>query len=112
MTAWTSDPRSENCLRLSAPLEPNAEIAVEIAVNGEPVPPEQVRFGAEGAPRALTGQPFKAGEAAAPPNARQPETLPDEFTVCVWYVDQTGQRTDEELDPEMLEELGALGYIE
>jgi hypothetical protein len=112
MQFWQPTGAAENSAHLHIAVPGGTDVAVTLQADGKPIEPQHVRFGATGERRALDGTSFPLLEALAGPDAYVPAKLPQEFRAYVWYVADPEQLSDEELSPEVLNTLEALGYLE
>ena len=112
MRFWRPRQEKENLMHLHIELPPDAEVLLKIEANGETVPADLIRFGATSARRDLSGRPFRALEAAAPPDGEKRDPVAQGFRVYVWYVIPPKTLEDDEIDPATKEALKALGYLD
>lgn len=97
---------------LWAEVTPDALPEIEVLVDGNPVAPENVFAGKDGAHLPLDGSPIDLARLAAGPHLIEVSALPEAFGVYLWYVPETEHIADEDLSPEMREALRGLGYLE
>lgn len=86
--------------------------ALEVSLNGTPFPEDAVHIGPEKRHGALDGAPLPMADLTATPNHLNLATLPEKLAAYVWYVPPAETVPEEELSPEMRENLRALGYLE
>ena len=110
--AYWYDVVEQDSARLHFPIEPDAEIALDIRADGNPVRSSDIFLGgARTNPPKATG-PIKPAAFVANPHAFDPCLLPRRFAVYVWYVPPVDTVQDEDLDSELRAALQGLGYLD
>jgi hypothetical protein len=90
---------------VAVPVDASVPLEVEIRVAGAPVDPALVRVGAGLAPRGAVWVVIPSQAQAAPPQ------VAEDRPIRVWYQAAPAGSRVEALDPELREELRALGYL-
>ena len=101
----------QDSARLTFAMGDDAEVAVEVQVDDRPVAPSDIFFGAAAAQHHLDGGTFSPARFVADPQLFDPAVLERRFAVYVWYVPEAEQMKKEDLAPELLDKLHALGYM-
>lgn len=105
----------QDAARIHLELPPDASIAAMARVIGEDGPVElpanAFRLGVTGAPY-TPGTPLRPIEFPGHPEDFDPVLLPREVAIYGWYVPDPAQTPMETLDPELVETLRTLGYIQ
>ncbi|MBN2312134.1 MAG: sulfatase [Candidatus Hydrogenedentes bacterium] len=108
---WRGQLEQDNA-RLSVEVDPQLPLALDIRIDGKPVPLESVSVGRDAEHVVLDGSsPFRPIDWAAGPGAYDPALLPPGLAVYVWYVPDVLKLNEEELDEEMQDALRGLGYL-
>lgn len=98
--------------RLQFDVAPMAPLQLVVTIDGKPVADTEAVVEPPLLREALQGKTVTAMDLVAEIDTYDTATLPSEFGIYAWYVPPVDTISDEELDPEMIEELRALGYIE
>ncbi len=88
------------------------EVSIDLSVNGQPFPETVVHLGAGNRHGGLAGASLRIAELAAGPDHLNLTVLPKALAAYVWYVPPAETVTEDELSPEMRENLRALGYLD
>jgi len=90
---------------------PDADVSLQLEVDGTPVSPSDVFLVGDDGNRPMDKVPFKPASLSADSRTLDPVLLPRRFAAYVWYVPPVSQIGDSELSPELRETLHGLGYI-
>lgn len=108
--AYWFDKVEQDSAHLHVATNPNAEIVLELAVDGKPLPPSEILLKEPGGSHPMSGSAFTPVPLADDPQL-DPLILPRRFAVYVWYVPSAENIGDEALSPEVRERLQGLGYL-
>jgi len=98
--------------RLRIDTDPDAEITLDISIDGKAIAESDIGFGWETATPGLRGETIRALDVIAAPNQFESARIPKQYAVYLWYSPDTSRIADADLDSEMRDQLEALGYIE
>lgn len=90
---------------------PDTSIYLELEYDGVPVPPSEVRLAPDGRARWSPSRAINVSAIQADPRYRYQAEKEDEGSVFVWYVAPAMRFTRDDVDPQALETLRALGYV-
>lgn len=109
---WGAVARINNYVHLHVQTDnPAAEVAITFT-SESPQNDSPIRQGGEDAtPFPLDGTAFPLGDLIARPDRYALATAPEQFAMYAWYVPPVNIIRDEDLPPEVLERLDALGYV-
>jgi len=87
-------------------------IAINLTVDGAPIPADVVQSGSNRAPVPLDGSPLTLSALAATPGDYDKGRFGDQFGVYLWQVPGALNGDSSTLDPEMAEALRGMGYLD
>jgi hypothetical protein len=90
---------------------PDSSVSLDLEYDGVPVPPAEVRLGPDGRTRWSPSRPFNVSAIQADPRYRYEAEQEEQGSVFVWYVPPAMRFTRDDVDPQTIETLRALGYV-
>lgn len=111
VAGWFEQVGAQARAHLTASTETTDGIIFNLTVDGKAVASENIFIGQLKRHGALENTVYSIEELIAHPDAFEPAALPRRFAVYVWFVPQTEQLEREDLSPDMVEALEALGYL-
>jgi arylsulfatase A-like enzyme len=112
ISRWNEEIAEQENAHLRIDAAPDAQLSIEVFVDGEPVSPSDVFVGPAQTQTSLSGSTFRCSDIIADPDIFDPAALPRRFAVYAWYVPNSEQLSEDRMTPEILEALSALGYID